>query len=402
MEIRERLVQGDEDSVINFMLFGTSFTRRPRITLRGLAEARPKERSRETAAFAEAIKGRAHDLVQGISAPGNNERLLVARRLFEERGYDVKTDASRERLTQHLLNGLVRVLGEQASYGKMLESARMLGDPSEEFAQRSKLFRDRGLSSDTSLPPNFAIERSLASMKAKGLLTSGSVRRIAIIGPGLDFTDKQDGYDFYPQQTIQPFAAIDSLLRLELARLGDLRVTTLDLSARINEHLRRARARAARGIGYVVQLPSDARWKSELADYWLTFGDRIGEPAKPVAVPVTLKDLRVRALKIRPAAVSSISSEDLNIVLQRLELPAGQRFDLIIATNILVYYGVFEQSLALANIESMLRPGGFLLSNNALLELPVIRMRSVDYQTAVYSDRANDGDHIVWYQRATN
>ncbi|MCI0391227.1 MAG: class I SAM-dependent methyltransferase [Acidobacteria bacterium] len=40
--------------------------------------------------------------------------------------------------------------------------------------------------------------------------------------------------------------------------------------------------------------------------------------------------------------------------------------DLIIATTILVYYDVFEQSLALANIESALRPGGFLLSNNAL------------------------------------
>jgi hypothetical protein len=27
-------------------------------------------------------------------------------------------------------------------------------------------------------------------------------------------------------------------------------------------------------------------------------------------------------------------------------------------------------------------------------------MHSVDYETVVYSDRANDGDHIVWYQRA--
>jgi SAM-dependent methyltransferase len=399
-EIRARLVQGDEDSVINFMLFGTSFTRRSRITLKTLAEARPKTRSPETTAFVEAIKGRADDLVQGISAPGNNERLLLARRLFEAKGYDVKTDASRERLKQHLLSGLARVLGEQASYGKMLESARMLGDPSEEFAQRSKLFRDRGLSSDTSLAPNFAIERSLASMKAKGLLAAGSVRRVAIIGPGLDFTDKQDGYDFYPQQTIQPFAAIDSLLRLELARAGDLRVTTLDLSARVNDHLRRARARAARGISYVVQLPSDPRWKRELADYWSRFGDRSGEPTKPVPVPATLMDVRVRALKIRPATVSSISSEDVNVVLQRLDLTVGERFDLIIATNILVYYDVFEQSLALANIERMLQPGGFLLSNNALLELPGIRMRSVGYETAVYSDRANDGDHIVWYQRA--
>jgi hypothetical protein len=50
----------------------------------------------------------------------------------------------------------------------------------------------------------------------------------------------------------------------------------------------------------------------------------------------------------------------------------------------------------------MLRPGGFLLSNNALLELPFSQMHSVGYETAVYSDRQGDGDHIVWYQRAAN
>jgi hypothetical protein len=38
-------------------------------------------------------------------------------------------------------------------------------------------------------------------------------------------------------------------------------------------------------------------------------------------------------------------------------------------------------SLALANIESLLRDGGFLLSNNALLELPANSMKSVDNLT---------------------
>jgi hypothetical protein len=47
----------------------------------------------------------------------------------------------------------------------------------------------------------------------------------------------------------------------------------------------------------------------------------------------------------------------------------------------------------------MLRDGGFLLSNNALLELTVGKMKSVDYLTVIYSDRREDGDHIVWYQR---
>ena len=237
-------------------------------------------------------------------------------------------------------------------------------------------------------------------MKSKGLLAAGSVRRVAMIGPGLDFTDKQDGYDFYPQQTIQPFAVIDSLLRLGLASTGSQRVTTLDLSRSVNDHLKHARARAAQGQSYNVQLPRDLQWKPDLADYWSKFGDHIGLPTTPVAVPQVLGDIKVRAVKIRPAVVSMISPQDLNIVLQRFELPAGEQYDLVIATNILVYYDVFEQSLALANVEHMLRPGGFLLSNNALLELPNSGIRSVDYETVVYSDRANDGDHIVWYQRA--
>ena len=52
------------------------------------------------------------------------------------------------------------------------------------------------------------------------------------------------------------------------------------------------------------------------------------------------------------------------------------------------------------NVERMLRPGGLMLSNNALLELPFFRVRSVGYNTAVYSARPDDGDHVVWYRRA--
>ena len=49
------------------------------------------------------------------------------------------------------------------------------------------------------------------------VLRAGSVTRVAIIGPGLDFTNKADGYDFYPIQTSQPFVVADVLMRLGLA-----------------------------------------------------------------------------------------------------------------------------------------------------------------------------------------
>ena len=90
---------------------------------------------------------------------------------------------------------------------------------------------------------------------------------------------------------------------------------------------------------------------------------------------------------------------DLNIVLQRLRVAPAERFDLIIATNILVYYDTFEQSLAMTNVQEMLRPGGFLLANNALPEFAFVPLHAFGYLTVAYSDRLNDGEHIVWYQK---
>ena len=81
-------------------------------------------------------------------------------------------------------------------------------------------------------------------MKTGGALRPGSVRRVAVVGPGLDFTDKLEGYDFYPEQTFQPFAVIDSLLRLDLGDPEQLQVTAFDLSPRVLRHLEAARMRA--------------------------------------------------------------------------------------------------------------------------------------------------------------
>ncbi len=86
-------------------------------------------------------------------------------------------------------------------------------------------------------------------------------------------------------------------------------------------------------------------------------------------------------------------------MLQRELAPEDAKFDLLIATNILVYYDAFEQSLALANIAAMLRPGGYLLTNNLLLELPSSKMKGGEYVSVEYSARESDGDRIVWYQR---
>jgi len=104
-------------------------------------------------------------------------------------------------------------------------------------------------------------------------------------------------------------------------------------------------------------------------------------------------------VRVRPAAVISVISQDVNIVLQRLEmLAADEQFDLVIATNILVYYDVFEQSLALLNVAKMLRPGGLFLSNDPLVDLPTAPVSRIGYSDVVYSERQN-GSRVAWYRR---
>lgn len=410
-EIRSRLERGDEDSVINFLLFGTSFTHQARLTpkfIQQLGQASqhaPAGSAPDLSAFGKLLDARIQDLLKALVEPGTNERLLFVRHVLRRRGYGLSTAASRTEAAKFLTARLAEMLKEEAGYAQALEAARRMDNPTEELAERSTLFRSRGLSLDTSWRPDFALEESLEALKAQGLLLPKGVRRVAIIGPGLDFTDKQEGYDFYAQQTIQPFALYDTLQRLGLANADDLQITTLDISSRVNDHLMRARMRAQHGIGYVVQLPRDpgTPWKPEAVRYWKRLGDQLGSPVSAAPVPAKLGDLEIRAVRIRPAIVRRVNPVDLDVVLERLEFSnRDQRFDLVIATNILVYYDVLEQNLAMANVETMLRPGGFLLTNNALLELPNSHLRSVGYKTTIYSDAPDDGDHIIWYRNTPN
>ncbi len=407
-EVRDRLRRGDEDTLVNFLLFGTSFTGAPRLAATDFkpAAASPKvDPSSPLSMFAprtqKILQARISDLSAALAKPKNNDRLLFFCSLVAQKGLKPGDAADAGRLRAYLEDNLIRVLKEAASYASMLEVAKKQGDASAEFAARSTLFRDRGLSVDTSLRPNFALEESLLRMRDQKLISPNGVLRAAIIGPGLDFSDKDAGYDYYAPQTIQPFALMDTLIRLGLARAENLEVTTLDVSSRVNDHLTRARRQALEGVSYSVQLPRDTRvpWKAEYLRYWERFGDQLGRAVQAQALPAGLTDTVARSVLIRPEVVGHIHPVDLNIVTQHLLLAPSQQFDLIIATNVFVYYDVFQQSLALANVERMLKPRGFLLSNNALLELPAAGIHSIGYLSTAYSDRPADGDTIVWYQR---
>jgi hypothetical protein len=399
--IRARLAQGDEDSLVNLLLFGTSFTGQPRLTARQIEAilGSSTDPAVSGAKLDAATETRLDDLVRAAAQSRTNERVAFAQRVLTAKGFALAMPEGRRQAKAFLLHTLGRVLKEVETYNRIIADAERSDVPGLAFARRSGLYRERGLSSDTSLAPNFAIEEALKSIRAKGGLPA-SVRRVAVVGAGLDFADKQEGYDFYPQQTLQPFAVIDTLLRLRLTDSSDVRVTSFDVSPRVNAHLGEIRARSRKGQPYILQLPLDASetWRAPFLAYWAAFGDRIGTPEKPLAVPSNAGDVKPRAVLVRPEFAAKVASVDLDIILQRLELAPDEKFDLVVATNVFVYYTEFQQALAMANIQAMMRTGGILLSNNTLVELPTSRLRFVGETSVIYSERKDNRDTIVWYR----
>src|SRR6266545_1885200 len=121
-EIRARLERGDEDSLVNFWLYGTTFTKAPRATQQDVARLGSREN------VAELLQQRLADLVAGIESPGSNERLQFARRVVERHGIKPGTAPGRERTRAYLIGLRERMIAETERYRKTLESATLLTD----------------------------------------------------------------------------------------------------------------------------------------------------------------------------------------------------------------------------------------------------------------------------------
>jgi SAM-dependent methyltransferase len=398
--IRARLQQGDLDSMVNLLLFGTSFTKQPRIRIEGITEA----------SKAGILRARVDDLVAGLRSPGDNERLIFLSGLLRSEGVDPGSSEGVQKTGVFLYTNLQRVIQERRTLAERAEEAKRLTRPGDPAAllDRASLFSDRGVSLDTSILPNFAIEQTLRDLKTRGVLREGQAARVAVIGPGLDFIDKNEesGYDYYPQQTLQPFALYDSLVRVGLARANAVSMSIFDISSRVIDHIQRARERARKNTGYVIQLPRDVArpWPPELIAYWRSLGDQVGTAVTPIRPPEIFQNinggrgLETRAVRIRPEVVLACEPVDLNIVLERINLDAPDRFDLVVGTNIFVYYDAFEQTLALENAAAMLKPGGLLLTNDRLPEVPGGSMRQAGMT------EVRDADHglvdaVGWYRK---
>jgi len=386
-DIRKRLVRGDEDTIANWLLFGTSFTLQPRAFFDAPATLE---------ALRSRISQRTRDLISVLGSADPDERAAFARQYLLGQGYGFDTIEKQARLERHFYAEVDRVVAERQQY-MLREDSVQPGDVIGQVLAQSNLFHDRGLSLDTSILASFGVEQALTAMKAQGLLAPNGIRRVAVIGPGLDFADKNSGYDFYPVQTMQPFTSIDSLVRLGVdARAEEIELTTFDISPRVNDHIRALVDRAKTGASYVLRMARepDAQWTPALESYWESLGDRIGSEVRLQAPPDAVKGVDLRGVEVRPQVAARITPVDFNVVTEKW---TGPPFDLVIATNVFVYYDRLDQALAFAGIEAMLRTGGFFVTNNVIVEAPSSRLRSLGLTTVHYS--ADKLDHLFWYHR---
>jgi hypothetical protein len=133
-----------------------------------------------------------------------------------------------------------------------------------------------------------------------------------------------------------------------------------DINPRVVAHLRRAREHPP-----LLRLATSLREGPSLAlsPEYVEYVDRFGA-AIATLPPGPARDLghreRGKTLSVSARAGRALRTATLDIVTERLP---GERFDLVVATNILPYFDDPQLALALSNIATMLLPGGAFLHN---------------------------------------
>jgi len=199
-----------------------------------------------------------------------------------------------------------------------------------EFAGKPQYYQSRGHSTDTQITANYAIWTALSVLKASqpGL----KLQRVLIVGPGMDIAPRTGLVDRYPPQSHQPYAVAQILRDLNFSETP--RIECVDINDRVIRFIRNFAHRSEPRLNFQVP-PGDREYETWASNLKL----------KLAAVPRTIAE--------------AVSAEKLNIITQRLD----SKYDLVVATNILLYFDDTELLLAMANIESMLRTGGYFIHN---------------------------------------
>jgi hypothetical protein len=242
-----------------------------------------------------------------------------------------------------------------------------------EFEQGAEsLYHDRGLSTDTQVEANYAVWGMLSALAAKP--SARPLNRVLIVGPGLDLAPRTDLVDVYEPQSFQPFAVADALITLKLAERSALRIECIDVNAQVISFLRDFARRKQRLLHLFSGLADrpDRSLTAEFKGYFRSLLGGIGREEPPVVRPALGARLQKTVL-IDQEIARQITASRLDVITERFEPSPG--YDLVVATNVLQYFGDAELLLAIANIASMLGDGGFFLHNEARPELAAVTTR---------------------------
>src|SRR5262245_50226316 len=226
IDAQTRVREGDFDHLVFYVLQSTHFTKLPPIEPALSAKARIEQalsgRGKVNIAPPDAA-ARIKAFVKAVNSRDRDPRLAYFRALVE--------GARRDEPELQALIELHYVRAMSFLYEK-------------EFATRSpaeaaRLYQKRGLSTDTEVEVGYAVHTGLGVLKQ--LDPSRRIRRVLIVGPGMDLAPRTGLLESGPPESYQPWAVIDALVGLGLSRLEDLEVVGADINPRVVDHLRASR-----------------------------------------------------------------------------------------------------------------------------------------------------------------
>jgi SAM-dependent methyltransferase len=374
---QDRLREGDLDHLIYYALQASSFTSlppiEPALSAKGFVEGLPAdERAQFLAgnddvpgnAIPRAVQARLDDLLKAFDRGGGNARLTDFR--------DIVVRESAGRPANEFLRRQYR-RAMRFLYLKEFGSTRASGRPD----VSGELYQQRALSTDTSVEAGYVVYLALATLQR--LEPQRRVRRVLIVGPGLDIAPRTSFVETDAPQSYQPFAVMDALLGLSLSERGALRISAVDINPRVVQWLQGVRGTRPRlSLATGVAETAAVRFSDDYRAYFTGLGRTIGtSPSQPARASGRL----AKSLDLSAGVTDAVDASTLDIVSERLE----ERYDLIVITNVFPYLSDPDLLLALGNIARMLAPAGVLIHNEPrpligeacfALGLPLVHSRS--------------------------
>lgn len=357
----ERVREGDLDALVYYALQSTSFTGAP-----------PIEPALDAKAFVETLPPdlRAR-LLAGQASPVDRVP-APARRRLKALADAARSSAARGRL--RFFGDVIRsVAGPRGNPETVLltqyvramrflyEKEFLAPQQADRAAAVAALYRDRALSTDTSVEAGYLVHLGLATVAAVD--PGWRVQRVLVVGPGLDLAPRTGLVEVGEPESYQPHAVVDSLVGLGIARTDRLTVVCADVNPRVVDHLNAVRSRrAALSLVTAIAEQETVRFDEDFRRYFDGLGRATADILEPPELDARDRGHLRKAIRVSAEASRVIAGIRLDVVRERT---VGDPFDLVIVTNVFPYLNDTELTLALANVAAALRAGGVLLHNEA-------------------------------------